>query len=364
MTSLSPRLLKTLLIASIAGLLTACGGGGGSTTAGISGTGITSGPITAFGSIYVNGYRFDIDGADITVDDAGGLSQSNLRKGMQVVVRGDYAGTTGTAISVEYDELVQGPVENLSTEVDGSKTFTVFGIQVTMNRTTTIFEDVTFDDLINNNVVEVSGLVDGSGNIIASFIKEKENAVSFGGSGSEVELKGIVSNVSGNGLPGTGSFEIDTSISTTIVINILGSAEMEDLVGGRVRNGDYVEVEGIIQNPTTINATEVEKEDETYGEEGDEVNIKGIVSGFTSLSSTFQVGAQTVDASTAELEPTTLVITNGLEVEVEGFISGGDEYAARDKSLNLHFETIGDNQSSWLKFGSRCNNRLGTYLEC
>ncbi len=344
MTSLSPRLLKTLLIASIAGLITACGGGGSSTTAGISGTGITSGPITAFGSIFVNGVRFDIDDATITVDDTSGLTQSDLRKGMQVVVRGDFSGTNGTAVSVEFDELLQGPVDNLGTEVDGTNTFTAFGIQITMNRTSTIFENVTFDDIADGMIVEVSGLVDGSGNIVASYIKKKSDSYVL--NSTEVEIKGTAENVTGLGRAGD-SFEING-----ITINIQPGAEFEGLVGARVRDDDYVEVEGILTNdsPLTIGANEIEAEDETYGEEGDDVNIKGIVSGFTSLSSTFLVGAQTVDASTAELEPTTLVISNGLEVEVEGYISGGvliaDEVESEDGDIEIAAPIFQVNASS------------------
>ena len=74
--------LKNLLaLIFITLLLTSCGGGG-STIAGIGGTGITtSGTITGFGSIFVNGVEYDLTGAGITVDGVP-ASDADLTLGM------------------------------------------------------------------------------------------------------------------------------------------------------------------------------------------------------------------------------------------------------------------------------------------
>jgi cytochrome c-type biogenesis protein CcmE len=332
---------KSLLAICVAGSLTACGGDGGISTAGISGTGITSGPITGFGSIFVNGIRFNIDTADISVDEVRNKTQGDLRIGMQVIVRGGVNGTSGIAVSVEFDKNIEGPVTILSD--DGStKTFTIFGTQITANKTSTIFEDGSYASLVDGNVVEVSGLADASGNITASFI-EKESET-FVPNDTEVEISGIVSNVVGSGSVGD-SFEING-----ITINIAVDAEFEDLPGNRVSNGDFVEVEGVLENATTIRATEIEKEDESYGEEGDEINLNGIVSGFTDINSTFKVGLQTVDASSAELFPASLQLTNGLEVEVEGELSGGilfaEEIESREDEISISAEILQVKSSS------------------
>src|SRR5690606_36947233 len=82
------------LAASLA--LAACGGGGdgggfASTGVGSGGTGMfassvsVSGPIRGFGSIIVNGIRFDDSNASISLgDDNGGLRSADLRLGMMV----------------------------------------------------------------------------------------------------------------------------------------------------------------------------------------------------------------------------------------------------------------------------------------
>ena len=70
------------IIAAVACLLAACGGGGGG---GVSTTDATViGPITGFGSVMVNGIRFDDDNAVITIEDAI-QARDQLRLGMVVV---------------------------------------------------------------------------------------------------------------------------------------------------------------------------------------------------------------------------------------------------------------------------------------
>ena len=100
-------------IAAIAAFLVAlsvaaCGGGGGGGSKqpdGIDrgGRTIASGPITGFGSVWVNGVEYSTTGATITVDDNPG-TESDLRVGQFVRVEGTVAagGTTGTATRVIY----------------------------------------------------------------------------------------------------------------------------------------------------------------------------------------------------------------------------------------------------------------------
>ena len=73
-----PLLFGTLLA------LASCGGG----TNGTSGSGVTStGTITAFGSVFVNGVEFSTSGATI-VRDGNPATETNLRVGMVVTVNG------------------------------------------------------------------------------------------------------------------------------------------------------------------------------------------------------------------------------------------------------------------------------------
>ena len=103
--------LATFLIVS------ACGGSDGGSTptppppggdpiGGITRTGLTfsAGPVTAFGSVVVNGVRYDTSGANFTVD--GQLAtQADLAVGDMIIVKGsiDDDNTNSVAASIDFD---------------------------------------------------------------------------------------------------------------------------------------------------------------------------------------------------------------------------------------------------------------------
>src|SRR6056297_2886895 len=115
-----------LVLASTLAIVSACGGGGGGLAAlspslpiggggsgGIGGTGLTtSGTIDGTGSIFVNGVRFDVSGADIRIDGEP-ATEADLGPGMVVTVRGtldDDNPGEGSAEEVDYERDLVGPV--------------------------------------------------------------------------------------------------------------------------------------------------------------------------------------------------------------------------------------------------------------
>ena len=92
------RKLMTWIAASATLAIAACGGGGssggiggtGGGGGGIGGTGVAYGTITAFGSVWVNGVRFDTSAATFKLDDSN-VRQDDLRVGMVVRVDGSIA---------------------------------------------------------------------------------------------------------------------------------------------------------------------------------------------------------------------------------------------------------------------------------
>jgi hypothetical protein len=87
-----PAVLAALLAIGIGGCGGGGGGGGGGGTVadgGIGGTGISSGSITGMGSIFVNGRRFEIESAEITINGTPAMS-SRLEVGYVVDVRADF----------------------------------------------------------------------------------------------------------------------------------------------------------------------------------------------------------------------------------------------------------------------------------
>src|SRR5437667_365250 len=90
-----------------------------------SGTGTAYGPITGFGSIFVNGVEFTTSSAQINIDDQPG-SESDLQVGEVVTVTGtiNADGKTGTATQVTFDGDVTGRVVQIDS---AGGTFIVLG---------------------------------------------------------------------------------------------------------------------------------------------------------------------------------------------------------------------------------------------
>lgn len=307
--------------------LTACGGSGGSveepvqtqTTRDVT----AIGQVTGFGSIYVNGVRFDTNGASFDVDDATASDDDALAVGMIVKVKGtvDANGTSGTADSVYYDDEVEGIVESLAVDaVDADiKTFRVMGIDVSAERGSTNFdaEDGTpfdFDTLDNGNQVEVSGYF--SENVLVATYIELQIP-----DDDDYEAKGVIS-----GYNGSDAFVLNLSNGRTLNVTLAPGAEIP---GIGIENGQYVEVEGSIPDPINapddLLASEVEIEDEDrIDDEDSELEVKGTLDYDASAGTWSVLGIELAFGSDTEYEPESLrsriddLSAAGLYVEVEG----------------------------------------------
>src|SRR5690242_10772242 len=171
MASATRNRISTILAAAMVALA-ACDGA--TDVAGIQGTGSPSpaavqGPITGFGSIFVDGIEYSTAAAQITVD-GHAATEAQLRAGQVVTVNGtqNADGKTGTATQVTFVDDVQGPV----TAVDlTSNTFVVLGQTVRVTTATLLDANIQPADvtgLTAGVVVEVSGFRDASGTIVAS----------------------------------------------------------------------------------------------------------------------------------------------------------------------------------------------------
>jgi len=319
-----------LVLLSLLALLSCSAGGGDvADNGGMSGTGISQGSISAFGSIFVNGVEWDLSGATVEVDGVPSL-ESDLRVGMVVRVEGDFAagGLTGTALSVRFDDAVEGPIEGMPIEtVPGSrKSFTVLGTNVEVEVTRTLFGGgASYANLAADDVVEVSGFVDELGVIQATRVEAKGV---FPGN-SSVELRGVVSNVVTQS-DGSGIFDLGP-----IVVRFLASTSFDGVTRDSLSSGDLVEVRGALRvSGNEVDATEVELEDEGLGvEDSARVELEGFVVSCPQ-SPDFCVGAVPVDATSAVFEPASFVPMPGDAVEVEGALVGGTLRADRIESEN------------------------------
>ena len=314
----------SFFIAVICLVFAGCGGGGGGNLAGggIGGTGITaSGTINAFGSIFVNGIEFETAGARRDVD--GEISLSNgsddaavLGIGMVVTIAGTLNddGMSGTAETIQYDEAVQGPVQDPIIAVDPlTRRFTVLGISVTMQKDNTAFSNVTFDTLHTDDLVNVSGFFDANGTLLATRMERKD--------GVEVEVKGTVTGLDGAAF----TLTVDYSAPlTTYMVDVTAAK----LPAGGLADNQHVEVKGTLTG-NAIEAASVELKSEGF-DDTENASIEGIVSDFIDTGD-FRVAGQRVNASVAEFNPAVLVgnLMDGTEVEVVGPIQGGILMASR-----------------------------------
>ena len=300
-----------LSMASLTVLMaTGCGGGGGGGSSSSTGgaTVFSAGPVTAIGSVTVNGIKFEDTAADITGDDSPKTLADIRKVGAVLRIRGrlNADGMSGTADRIEIENELRGPIGSITLP----DTFVVLGQTVVVDGGTT-FADTTgltgADPLAVSEFVEVHGARDAAGHVRATRVER------IGAPGVD-ELRGFITAKTGvaSGTVTIGGADFTFDGSTVIVP-----------AGAAFDVGTLVEVHLV---GTAITRLEVEDLDESQlnPTEGTESRIEGLVSGFTSLASPFFVAGQEVMASSAKFEGGVAAdLANDVKVEAKGIMSGG-----------------------------------------
>lgn len=171
--------IATLSLLTATLTLVACGGAGGGSSGladgGIRGTGSSVGPVSGFGSVFVNGIRFVTEnlGTDDFEGEPGVSVEADLEKGMILQIRGDWQDDgEGQAELVRYDDTLRGPVTAVSQRWDDlarEGRIEIMGFEVSLDRLT----QTTLTDLATITVdqpLRVSGWLQADGSFRASFI--------------------------------------------------------------------------------------------------------------------------------------------------------------------------------------------------
>lgn len=319
---LSP-IYKTAALSVSALALIACGGGSDSaaptpppmgTIPPVSGqTFVTvTGEIDGFGSIIVNGTRYNTDTANVRKDgEDADLSDLSVGQIISLRARRNGDDELPTALRVRYEEVLNGPVESIA--ADG-RSLVILGQTVFLTESTVYEDDLDPALIAVDDVLEISGSFTANGDIVASYIEASDDV------DSDYEVHGTVGALN----------ETEQTFRVKGLRVGYASAQLEDFEDGNVlSNGDKVEVEGsVFLNDGTLVATRVEYEgddlEELIGEEADddddeEVEIEGFITAFTD-SSNFEVNGQAVQ-TTAQTEFEYCSAENlalNVEVEVEG----------------------------------------------
>lgn len=221
-------LAGALLLASTLFSLSTCGGIGGSqySGGGTGGTGISTGSISGFGSVVVNGVHYNTNAKTKKIfngnDNSAMGDQELFRVGMVVTVR--YSPGNNDAREIEYRNNLRGPIDEIATGADNI--LTILGQIVVVENA------VTFASLTRGDIVEVSGFVDSAGRIRAAYLLPVPPPLPppF----LEFDVKGFVSESSSTGFR-LGPLPDGSGI--TVAVSYDGAAAM-----GGLDNGIFVQV--------------------------------------------------------------------------------------------------------------------------
>ncbi len=311
------RFRKLALVGAVGAVIAACGGGSTDLAeGGIGGTGISTGTVTGFGSVWVNGVEFETDQATIHKEGmkymGSGMDQKYLRIGMVVTVKGDIDanGMRGTATTVEYSSLLRGRVD----QTPASDSLVVLGQRVNVDTQTKYGGNCDRLAQIHvNDKVEVSGFYvhdSTAGDYIQGTYIECLSSISV------YKIAGVVERIEG---------------SEFYIKSLSGELEIQSQGVGSLSVGDYVEAEVRKEDYDSRNeyvAIDVIPRTKGLGEtEAEKAEMEGIAVGSCSaLPCTFSLGLQEVRIDTG----TTFSngrgytdIQSGVRLEVEGSVTGG-----------------------------------------
>ena len=316
---LTGLLMATFLAISACGGSSSGGGGisppppppppvGGITRTGLA---VAVGPVTAFGSVVVNGIRYDTSGAEFVVD--GQIAtQAALAIGDMVVVSGtiNNDNTNAVATSVEFGDNVEGPVSSVDTVTN---TLIVLGQTVQIGAGTSIDDScpASLADFVTVAAVEVSGQVAADGSIAATRV-ECKNIL------GEMEVTGFVSNLGA-----------DTFMINNLVVDFTNvPAVLDNFASGSITEGDPVEAKGTSLGLSgELLATRVEFKGPGFADnEGDHIEIEGFITRFGSATDFDVAGipVSTIAGTTIYAGGVAGDLGMNLKVEVEGeFDSAG-----------------------------------------
>lgn len=339
----SHNLLKFTAIPLALGILSACGGGGGGSIGiadgGIRGTGSSVGPVSGFGSVFVNGVKFETRNIpNRSVDSNDDISsEDDLEKGMILRVEGVWRpDNTGEAERLEYDDTFRGPVSDVTppdAENNTPGSFRMLGQTIRFDNRTVV--RVGNGELTDGMTVRVSAWRTGDG-YRASYVGSVTTGPDF-----PLELEGRIEEVNQDG------FRIgDQWIQGRFTAGYPGNLTINDVVVGAL-----VEVEGRFLSPGgDIIAAEIRFADDRRfrGEEDEDIELSGPVQSLNLSGSTFLLNGVPVDFdSQTEFDDFSRSrIADGLLVQVEGEFRSGRVYAEEIELLEGNAEVEAAVQSA------------------
>lgn len=313
--------LKSLLFGSgamIALILSACGGSTGSIS-GIDGSGapvvagtISTGAINGFGSVIVNGVRYNSDKAKILVNDQI-VTEDSLHPGYQVKITGTI-NSDGTSIAdtIEFHPNLVGSVSqiNLSTQQ-----FTLLNHQVQVNNTT-LFDAAIKPNFLNglklDDTVLVSGFMDDKGLIIATRVELIAT--------SNRQVMGYVSNLD----------EVNFSFTLKNQRVNYSAASLNNFTNNQITANNLVVVTGTLDAQGVLQAKTLVRLNNSFDKTIKTVETEGFVTRYLSASD-FDVAGITwvANAQTSFENGSNANLELGIAVSVKGELNSAGQLIAQ-----------------------------------
>lgn len=334
LSAIRTRLARPLALASallLATLLHACGGAESLllSAVGSGGSGLASGIVSGFGSVYVDGVEIEDAQSSNVVENADGTTTTvALRLGQRVRVHQD---SLGAASQVTVEALVSGSVSTLDT---ATARITVAGQSVAVNSNTatgplTVFGGgyLALADVRTGDTVEVHGSMQpatqaGSGHtILATRIEKLPATRAVRVMGTLVRLNAADASFAINGL--TVRYNAATLVPATATLTE-GQAVT---VWGTAGTGS--------SGSATLQASRIRIHSGALGDVavGGTVQASGLVSALVSAtgstSHSFTVQGLQVNAAAASVTPAGAVLANATYVRVSGVLAADGSITAR-----------------------------------
>lgn len=300
----------TAALAALAGI----GGCGGGVESGGTGTGqapptLSVGTVSGFGSVIVNGVRYDDAAAAIEDDDAQPLTSAQLKLGMRATVQASAITTTAgvssaTARSIAVRSDIVGPIEFLDT---ARAQMTVLGQRVAITAST-VFDNALpmgLAALAVGDVLELHGSYNAaSGQYVASRVERRSGTTTY-------KLRAAIA---------ASSLTERTLTIGTAVIDWSGVAPADPATvlapGAVVRVTLAAAAVAGVWRATSLAVVS------TLLPDRQRVEFEGRITAFSSTSN-FQINGLPVNASAATFPNGTAGLVLGARVEVKGSASGG-----------------------------------------
>ena len=289
-------------------------GGVGSGGTGASAASVAVGVADGFGSVIMNGVRFNVDTAHVVTEDA-----MSLQLGMTASVRGviDAGMATGTATEILSIPELRGLISKIDVAAGQME---VMGVVVSVDEATAFAGGAALSDLSVGAMVQVYALPNGPGRMRATRIE-------ISTAGAHTRIRGAIQN-------------LNTTARTFRVEGLTVNYAAADFAGGLTSSAlaegmaVYVRASG---SPSlgVLTATQLYRGHTLPTQSAAPVTLLGMVTDYVALRS-FSLQGVPVDASAAQVTGgLATAIGNGVKLDVTGTMTNGVLVASKVRIRNV-----------------------------